>query len=650
MLDNELDIRSRPLIVSESNISLEPSLTSTSSKPKRKKGVRAREQEKNKRDHGLAYKNRKGQVKGPIEFKPIERCCQRKKCFEIVTPEIQNQIFKNIYSLPMKVRDQTLCERMEISNTKYSAKGRGKSDLTHDRLVTVSYSIIVENKKHNVCKLMFMSAYGVTRGKLDILIEKKRASSYGVIDVDMRGKQTPPNKTSDEEINLILQFIDKYPRHESHYARRDNSSEKIFLPSHLSIKIMYKEYLQWREENGFEKSVGYDTFKKFFKTKGYKFKEPLIDTCKTCDEFNVFKRHATSKADRDEIDKNHNVHVLEAQEGYDRKREDKGNAKNTDYQRVLVFDLQQILPVPYLTTNIAYYKRLLTMYNLTIRDCSQEKESSDCCMWSELQGGRGSDQIASCILKKLLQLPTSVEQVVTYSDTCGGQNRNINMAVMFMYALAKNENLKVIDQKFLLPGHTRLECDSDHARIERAKKRLGSSGSSKSGGETYRIMVPRDWCQFVRAIPGKKSFNVIEMNLPDFKAFSSLLVKNNILVHRNQDTEKKPVEWLKIKWLRYTKDFGVIHFKYDLNPFSPFRTLNIIRDRKGRKISAKNLEVGNSYGSTIGINPLKKKDLLSILSLIDTEFHNFYKKLPTTSAAQEFDELSDTQEDSDSET
>lgn len=235
--------------------------------------------------------------------------------------------------------------------------------------------------------------------------------------------------------------------------------EKIFLPSHLSIKLIYTEYLQWRVENGYENSVGYDTF---FKTKGYKFKEPFIDTCKTCDEFNVFKRQATNKADRDVINDNLNIHVLEAQGGYDRKHEDKENAKSSDYQRVLVFDLQQILPVPYLTTNIAYYKRLLTMYNLTIRDCSQGNESSDCCMWSELQGGRGSDQIASCILKKLLQLPTNIQQVITYSDTCGGQNRNINMAVMFMYALAKNNNLEVIDQKFLLPGHTRLECDSDH--------------------------------------------------------------------------------------------------------------------------------------------------------------------------------------------
>lgn len=195
--------------------------------------------------------------------------------------------------------------------------------------------------------------------------------------------------------------------------------------------------------------------------------------------------------------------------------------------------------------------------------------AADCCMWSELQGGRGSEQIASCIFKKLVQLPRNVEHVITYSDTCGGQNRNINMAVMFMFAMAKNENLQVVDQKFLLPGHKRLECDSDHARIERAKISLGSSQSYKSSDdEKIRIMVPRDWCQFVRSLPGKKSFNVIEMSLTDFKEFSSFLKKDNILVHRNKDDDKNPVEWLKIKWLRYTKDFGVLYFKYDLNPFS----------------------------------------------------------------------------------
>lgn len=47
-------------------------------------------------------------------------------------------------------------------------------------------------------------------------------------------------------------------------------------------------------------------------TKGYKFKQPYIDTCKTCDAFNVSKRHTSNKPDRVTIDDCYKAHVLEA--------------------------------------------------------------------------------------------------------------------------------------------------------------------------------------------------------------------------------------------------------------------------------------------------------------------------------------------------
>ena len=73
-------------------------------------------------------------------------------------------------------------------------------------------------------------------------------------------------------------------------------------------------------------------------------------------------------------------------------------------------------------------------------------------------------------LKKLSSLPSTLNHVVTYSDTCGGQNRNINMAIMFRYVVSSFDTLQVIDQKFLLPGHPHLECDADHAPVKKAKK------------------------------------------------------------------------------------------------------------------------------------------------------------------------------------
>lgn len=166
---------------------------------------------------------------------------------------------------------------------------------------------------------------------------------------------------------------------------------------------------------------------------------------------------------------------------YKLKDEDKKKAKEDPTTRVLVFDLQQVLDIPSQTANVSFYKRLLSTYNLTIRDCTVDGSTTCCFIWHEGIGKRGSEEIASSVLRKLQSLPESVTHVITYSDTCGGQNRNINMAVMFSYFVSHSSHVKCGDKKFLLPGHTHLECDADHARIERLKKTA-----------EIPIMVPRD--------------------------------------------------------------------------------------------------------------------------------------------------------------
>lgn len=130
------------------------------------------------------------------------------------------------------------------------------------------------------------------------------------------------------------------------------------------------------------------------------------------------------------------------------------------------------------------------------------------------------------------------------------------------------------------------------------------------------------------------------MHQTDFKEFSSLL--KSVLVHCKLDEEKQKVEWLKIRWLRYTQEFGRIYFKYDLNPMSPFRTLRLLRGKKGRP---ENLELPESYSGPLPINPKKKKDLLSMFNLIDPQFHLFYSKLATNDKSLEFDVLDDLEEE-----
>lgn len=55
-----------------------------------------------------------------------------------------------------------------------------------------------------------------------------------------------------------------------------------------------------------------------------------------------------------------------------------------------------------------------------------------------------------------------------WSDGCGYQNRNPNVANAFSELARKYRVL--ITQKYLVAGHTQMECDSMHSTIERKMK------------------------------------------------------------------------------------------------------------------------------------------------------------------------------------
>jgi hypothetical protein len=95
-----------------------------------------------------------------------------------------------------------------------------------------------------------------------------------------------------------------------------------------------------------------------------------------------------------------------------------------------------------------------------------------CYLRDETISGRGSNQIATCIFNLLKNIPENVSEITFYSDTCGGQNKNNNVALMFLYAISNFSALKIISPKFLVAGHTYMECDSDHALIEKKKEKI----------------------------------------------------------------------------------------------------------------------------------------------------------------------------------
>ena len=91
--------------------------------------------------------------------------------------------------------------------------------------------------------------------------------------------------------------------------------------------------------------------------------------------------------------------------------------------------------------------------------------------WTENVAKRASVKVVSCLLKFVNDVAHDWPELVLWSDTCGGQNRNVNM-VAFLITLVNDDMFSInkVTQWFLWSGHSYLPSDADFSHIEKKKK------------------------------------------------------------------------------------------------------------------------------------------------------------------------------------
>ncbi|CAC5373087.1 unnamed protein product [Mytilus coruscus] len=110
-----------------------------------------------------------------------------------------------------------------------------------------------------------------------------------------------------------------------------------------------------------------------------------------------------------------------------------------------------------------------------------------------------------------------------------------------------HQSIKVIDHKFLESGHTQMECDTINSAIEFAKKKT-------------EISVPQQWATVMRMSRRKDP-----CKLKILIIYMTFLTKKN-MKFRKEDVTGKKIKWLKIRWLRNTKENPeCILFKYKMD-------------------------------------------------------------------------------------
>ncbi|KAK3922474.1 Replicase polyprotein 1a [Frankliniella fusca] len=587
----------------------------------------ARQLRKSARNKGEAYTTDKGKEVPAKKPSALGRC--NKKCASKVPAEVQLLLCNGLWQgLADHDRRSSFVASLVDKKPKASQKLNLPSTSSRKpRQYSYKYHLPINGDRIEVCKNCFTKTLAVSAKFIEVAMLKKSANVAGIVDTDSRGRASHSTVTEGQR-QEVRSHLDSFPKYKSHYARE--KTDKNFLDSHLTKKILYEEYKQKCSTTPVSRWV----FEKEFENMGLKIKPYKMDTCNTCDKLACEIMYAKDEEQRAvKLQEQQNHHTC-WEEALDNKHKDIQEAKSNDKVEVVVFDMQQCLPTPHLQTSVVFYKRQLWVYNLTLHICSSDKSVHN--MWHEGEGERGPNQVGSALYHYLMTLPEEVESVTLWSDTCGGQNKNSIITATLQTVLLHKKSLKTIDQKFLVPGHTHLECDRDHSIIESKKK------------QAAHIFVPRDWFNLVQT--ANKRFSVNRLTQDKMLDFKSLLKgRDSPLIKRNKDVSGDVFSWKSTVWLRHSTTFapGEVGFKKSFNEAENFKFLNL----KRRKAGALVLQPALAYDGPLPISVLKKQDLLSLLYLIDPECHGFYQSL-LTSADEDFHpdlRASSDQEDSEDE-
>nr|CAI5850286.1 unnamed protein product [Callosobruchus analis] len=287
------------------------------------------------------------------------------------------------------------------------------------RHVTNQYFVKVNGVDIKLRKTEFLSLHGLQKSSKRVkLIAQQIAEGRTTPKRDGRGKHhNRPSKTPTETVQSVHDHIQAIPKYVSHYSRKSVSK-----PRPEFISTLYKDYyVECCKQRGIV-PIKEDRYRRIFCSDyNIGFKLPKSDTCHTCDFLNnQIEANKENMKECSILRTQLEVHQTRALAMQKCMKNEMENAKNSS-KDIISFDLQQTLPTPSLTVGSAFYLRETWTYNLGIHDCGGGQGSM--FLWAEPTAKRGSDEIASILLKYLTGKSALKDHLVVFIDNCGGLNK-----------------------------------------------------------------------------------------------------------------------------------------------------------------------------------------------------------------------------------
>ena len=274
--------------------------------------------------------------------------------------------------------------------------------------------------------------------------------------------------------------------------------------------------------------VSYSLYHSVFRYKfNLGFGSPATDACAVCAKYRLRMKdpNMTNEEKRVEIG-TFILHRRRARMFYDLL----GQVVNNSV--TICFDMMQNLVLPRTPIGQSYYSRQLYMYLFGVvvhqgKDSRQTKDDVHLYTWMEHKNKKDSNLISSaldnCLRRRLNGALRHAEQLRMFSDSCFGQNKNMNfLSLIFSLRKSPFPNLHV-EYVFPLRGHSFLPADRVFGRIEQAIRKQNTILMPE---EYYRILrnhgnvyvYGQDWQPFYKSatqafVKQQRSFKLSEARM-----------------------------------------------------------------------------------------------------------------------------------------
>ncbi|XP_049764962.1 uncharacterized protein LOC126094559 isoform X1 [Schistocerca cancellata] len=339
------------------------------------------------------------------------------------------------------------------------------------------------------------------------------------------------------------------------------------------------------------------------------FKLPKSDACSKCDGFLIAINNSELCAEVTEKKQQYELHLKKADRGQNMIVSLTALAKeNSKEHHMIAVDMQQTFPTPKLTVAPAFYKRKIRTYNYGIHDCGSNKAYM--FLWSEKDGGRGSDEVGSCLLKYLEITNPQTKHLHIITDNCEGQGKNWTIIALGR-SLVATKRFDSVQHYFPVVGHTMLPCDHDFGSIERYAR-----------NRRPIVHTPDQWAEVIKSA-SPKHFIVTKMEREDFRSLESLKA---LISKRTESTTGDPHHFSEATQFKFeSEDPFKLSVKHSYSDIGAFMSVDIRVKKKGRIVEPNPYQLPIKYRKPLPINQKNIDDVLSLMPYIPAANQDFFR-------------------------